>query len=155
MRCVYDTTRIAERKITMAQATITITADVDTIRRILGVLDDGGAGEPTDAALRRFIGSLTEGCRQVVVHIAANSRSGDPTTRLALMQGVAMENGQNPDDEQLNGLLGAIGVRWRGAGFERNPFRPLPGRSGQSLEYQIDSDLAEQILEVTTPELQR
>ena len=60
----------------MAQATITITADVDTIRQILGVLDDGGSGELPDAALRRFIDSLTEGCQQAVVIIAANSRSG-------------------------------------------------------------------------------
>jgi hypothetical protein len=131
----------------LPQATITVTAGVDTIRRILAIIEDEQQNESdvTDDQLHKFVQSLNERCRDVVAIISVSSLKGKAISRTALRGAVAFGQDRAANDTELNGVIGTIGRRWKQFMSAPNPFVARPKSGDSDWMYQIDIELAERL----------
>jgi hypothetical protein len=129
-------------------ATITVTADTGTIRRILSILEEERRSQTyiTDDELQGFIRSLNNNCQDVVRSVAVSSSKGGSVSRTALRNMVVFDDDQSPDDTRLNGVIGTIGKWWKKRASGENPFVGRWDSTDQDWAYQIDKELAERLV---------
>jgi hypothetical protein len=134
----------------MTQATITVTADTSTIRRILSILEGEARNKAglTEDELHNFVRSLSlsSNCQEVVRTIAVFSNRGESISRAALRRLLVFEGDRTPDDTQLNGVIGTIGKRWKEFASGENPFVGRRNSADQDWACRIDAGLAERLV---------
>ena len=136
----------------MNEVSITLTGPALEIRKVVDFWIGRGPGkEPADVydhqapklrEVRRFVGGLTKDGQRSVREIVNQSVKDQRTDQDKLWRQFSFLG-----EQQLNGVLGGVGNQWNRVFGQPNPFkRRLDEQSGRGY-YQIDLELAGQIIE--------
>ena len=125
------------------EVTVTIKGDLDSLSRVLTLLqNESGPTEPTPGGtdLDQFTKNLTTLGRKMVGLIARPSSSLKAATRASLMRDLGLSA------QEIAGVSGGIGIHWARCSNVANPFIGKWNVHEQDVEYQVEDDLADNLL---------